>query len=72
MTPKLCVQTVLYPKIIFQLEKQIQLWMKFDGFDNVSINITFGKERLKKHNKVKLMQIEKTINKFTWINQKTL
>ena len=72
MTPKLCVQTVLYPKIIFQLEKQIQLWMKFDGFDNVSINITFGKERLKKHNKVTLMQIEKTIKKFTWINQKTL
>ena len=46
--------------------------MKFDGFDNVSINRTFGKERLKKHNKVKLMQLEKTIKKFTWINQKTL
>ena len=35
--------------------------MKFDGFDNVSINRTFGKERLKKYNKVKLMQIEKQL-----------
>ena len=35
--------------------------MKFDGFDNVSINRTFGKERLKKHNKVKLMQLEKQL-----------
>lgn len=56
---RMAKQVQVLCEIIFQLEKQIQLWMKFYGFHNVSINRTFGKGRLKKHNKVKLMQTKK-------------